>query len=96
MSNLQKLDALLESKQKDLDEVYELLNEAEKRKKEIFKAIGDLSEKFDPEDTVDQDELEERFGEIAESFDMVWNGHWNGYDYYKVGNRVVFWVPSNC
>ena len=52
--------------------------------------------KFDPEDTVDQDELEERFGEIAESFDMVWNSHWNGYDYYKVGNRVVFWVPSNC
>jgi hypothetical protein len=90
-TNLQKLEALLEELKPDLAAIAA----ADKIKGKVFDAIGDLTAKFDEDDSDDEEDIREQISDIAYSLDHSWNGN-DEYESWGIGDRAVFWIPSTC
>lgn len=92
-TNYDNLQALLDENKELVSEVDRLHSEFTQKRNILLELVSDLSSTFEEEDE-EHDELVECVNSLAEKFEYTWNE--NSYGLYHVGDRIEFWVRSNC
>lgn len=62
----------------------------------VEKAAGTLSPLTEGEDEDLEDDIIDRITDFGARFGYQWEGHWDAYGSWKLGDPVQFWEPSTC